>query len=50
LCIVGPNGCGKSTLVGLLPRFHDPVRGSIRVDDTDLREFRLRDLRNSSAW
>jgi ATP-binding cassette subfamily B protein/subfamily B ATP-binding cassette protein MsbA len=45
LCIVGPNGCGKSTLVGLLPRFYDPVSGSIRVDDIDLREFRLRDLR-----
>ena len=45
LCIVGPNGCGKSTLVGLLPRFYDPVRGAIRLDETDLRQFRLRDLR-----
>lgn len=45
LCIVGPNGCGKTTLVNLLPRFHDPVRGAIRLDDVDLRELRLRDLR-----
>jgi ATP-binding cassette subfamily B protein/subfamily B ATP-binding cassette protein MsbA len=45
LCIVGPNGCGKSTLVGLLPRFYDPASGSIQLDEIDLREFRLRDLR-----
>jgi len=45
LCVVGPNGCGKSTLIGLLPRFHDPVRGSVCVDDVDLRELRLRELR-----
>jgi ATP-binding cassette, subfamily B, bacterial MsbA len=45
LCIVGPNGCGKSTLAGLLPRFYDPVRGAITVDGTDLRQLRLRDLR-----
>jgi len=45
LCIVGPNGCGKTTLINLLPRFHDPVQGVVRLDDVDLRELRLRDLR-----
>jgi ATP-binding cassette subfamily B protein/subfamily B ATP-binding cassette protein MsbA len=45
LCIVGPNGCGKTTLINLLPRFHDPVAGSVRLDDVDLRQLRLRDLR-----
>jgi len=45
LCIVGPNGCGKTTLANLLPRFFDPVRGAVRLDDVDLRELRLRDLR-----
>jgi ATP-binding cassette subfamily B protein/subfamily B ATP-binding cassette protein MsbA len=45
LCIVGPNGCGKTTLANLLPRFYDPVSGSVRLDDVDLRELRLRDLR-----
>jgi ATP-binding cassette subfamily B protein/subfamily B ATP-binding cassette protein MsbA len=45
LCIVGPNGCGKTTLINLLPRFYDPVSGAVRLDDVDLRELRLRDLR-----
>jgi len=45
LCIVGPNGCGKTTLINLLPRFYDPVQGVVRLDDVDLRELRLRDLR-----
>jgi subfamily B ATP-binding cassette protein MsbA len=45
VAIVGPNGCGKSTLVNLIPRFYDPVEGSVRLDYVDLREVRLRDLR-----
>ena len=45
LCVVGPNGCGKTTLINLLFRFHDPAGGAVRLDDVDLRQFRLRDLR-----
>jgi ATP-binding cassette subfamily B protein/subfamily B ATP-binding cassette protein MsbA len=45
LCIVGPNGCGKTTLIDLLPRFHDPISGSVKLDDVDLRHVRLRELR-----
>lgn len=45
VAIVGSNGCGKSTLVNLVPRFFDPVGGSIRLDGVDLRDMRLRDLR-----
>ena len=46
IAIVGPNGCGKSTLVNLIPRFFDPVSGSVRLDGVDLRDVRLRDLRS----
>jgi ATP-binding cassette subfamily B protein/subfamily B ATP-binding cassette protein MsbA len=45
IAIVGPNGCGKTTLVNLLPRFFDPVSGAVKIDGVDLREVRLRDLR-----
>jgi ATP-binding cassette, subfamily B, bacterial len=43
--IVGLNGAGKSTLVKLMCRFYDPARGSIRWDDTDIRDFRLQKFR-----
>lgn len=44
VAIVGDNGAGKSTLVKLLCRFYDPMSGTIRVDDTDLRRI------NPIAW
>ena len=49
IAVVGQNGSGKSTLVGLLPRFLDPDRGMILFDDVDVRQVRLRDLRNQIA-
>ncbi len=45
IAILGPSGAGKSTLVSLIPRFYDPVRGKITLDDADLREFDLASLR-----
>lgn len=45
VAIVGPNGCGKTTLVNLLPRFYDVAEGAVRLDGIDVRELRLRDLR-----
>ncbi len=37
IAIVGESGAGKSTLLDLVPRFYDPVNGSIKIDDTDIR-------------
>ena len=47
LAIVGPNGCGKSTLANLITRFYDPVEGAVRLDDIDLRQLRLYELRKN---
>ena len=46
IAIVGPNGCGKSTLMNLLPRFWDVRSGAIRIDGHDLRDVQLRSLRS----
>jgi ATP-binding cassette, subfamily B, bacterial MsbA len=46
VALVGPSGGGKSTLVDLIPRFHDPTQGRITLDGTDLRDLDLRGLRS----
>ncbi len=45
IALVGPNGCGKTTLTSLLPRFWDVESGAIRIDGRDIREVPLRSLR-----
>jgi ATP-binding cassette subfamily B multidrug efflux pump len=45
LAIVGDTGSGKSTIISLLNRLYDCTGGVIRLDGTDIRDFRLRDLR-----
>lgn len=47
VAIVGPTGSGKSTLVHLIPRFYDPVRGRVMLDGVDVRELDLAELRRS---
>ncbi len=49
LGIAGTTGAGKTTLVGLLTRFYDPTAGHILLDDIDLRDYKLTDLRNQFA-
>jgi subfamily B ATP-binding cassette protein MsbA len=45
VALVGQSGGGKSTLVDLLPRFYDPIEGSITIDGHDIRELKIKDLR-----
>ena len=45
VAIVGPSGGGKTTLVGLVPRFYDVQQGSVLLDGVDVRDYRLTDLR-----
>ena len=45
----GGPGSGKSTLVGLVPRFYDATAGAVLVDGIDVRECNLRDLRDNVA-
>jgi ATP-binding cassette subfamily B protein/subfamily B ATP-binding cassette protein MsbA len=49
IALVGKNGCGKTTMVGLIPRFYDPDHGSILIDDLDIRSLHLRSLRRRIA-
>jgi ATP-binding cassette subfamily B protein/subfamily B ATP-binding cassette protein MsbA len=49
VAIVGPTGAGKTTLVGLIPRFFDPWDGRVTIDGHDLRDIRVRSLREQVA-
>jgi subfamily B ATP-binding cassette protein MsbA len=48
--IVGPTGAGKSTVVSLIPRFYDPLLGSIKIDGVDVRDMKLSDLRDQIGY
>jgi len=47
VCVVGPTGCGKSTLIALLTRLYDPTGGRVLLDGMPLQQFKLRGLRRS---
>ncbi|HYH85909.1 MAG TPA: ABC transporter transmembrane domain-containing protein [Pyrinomonadaceae bacterium] len=49
VALVGESGGGKSTLTKLIPRFHDPLEGSVLWDGVDMRDARLRSLRRNIA-
>jgi ATP-binding cassette, subfamily B, bacterial len=49
VAVVGATGAGKSTLLSLLPRFFDPTRGAVLIDGVDVREYRLKSLRQQIA-
>ncbi|MBV8776151.1 MAG: ABC transporter ATP-binding protein [Alphaproteobacteria bacterium] len=45
VAVVGPTGAGKSTMLGLVPRFFDPTAGRVEIDGVDAREYALKSLR-----
>ncbi len=47
IAIMGETGCGKTSLIQLIPRFYDPMQGQVLVDGVDVREYRLHDLRKN---
>lgn len=49
IALAGPSGSGKTTLVNLLPRFFDPMGGTIRVDGVPIGELDVHDLRSQMA-
>ena len=48
--LVGLTGCGKSTLIGLIPRMYDIVGGTISIDGLDVRRFTLESLRRQVSF
>lgn len=49
VALVGPSGAGKSTLINFIPRFYDADRGAIYLDDKNVKEYDLQDLRKQIA-
>lgn len=50
IAFIGSTGSGKSTLIGLVPRFYDVSDGSIRINGKDIREYSLQDLRSKIGY
>lgn len=50
IALVGPSGAGKSTVAGLMARFYDPQKGSVKIDDCDIRDVSLDSLKKNLAF
>ena len=48
--MVGPSGMGKTTISSLIPRFYDPTSGTVKIDGNDIRNFKLRSLREQISF
>ena len=49
VALVGPSGAGKSSLLNLVPRFYDVSSGKVKIDDIDIKNLSLADVRSASA-
>lgn len=47
VAIMGETGCGKTSLINLIPRFYEPTKGRILIDGRDIKEYKLQSLRKS---
>jgi subfamily B ATP-binding cassette protein MsbA len=48
--IVGPSGAGKTTVVSLIPRFYDPTAGRVVIEGSDIRQYRLKSVRDQMSF
>jgi ATP-binding cassette, subfamily B, bacterial len=48
--LVGPTGAGKTTIINLIPRFYDPDGGTVKIDDTDVKNFQQESLRHQISF
>ena len=46
VALIGATGCGKSTVINLIPRFYDVTEGSMSVDGVNVKEYTQKELRN----
>ena len=50
IAVIGSTGCGKSTLINLIPRFYDATEGEILVNGVNVKDYKLTDLRNHIGY
>ncbi len=50
VALVGPTGAGKTTIINMIPRFYDPAKGVVKIDGTDVKQFKNKSLRQQISF
>lgn len=50
MALIGATGCGKTTLINLIPRFYDATKGSVLVDGVDVKEYGQEELHDRIGY